>query len=99
MKDVFLTDMARAFAIFFVACVLLLVYCYFRARTTFKPQQGKFFIFFLKTAQQFFYSKYILGPAALAGIVSLFFAESLAAVLTIGGFFMGLLYLIFSQRP
>lgn len=99
MNDIFLTDMARAFALFLLAYALFLIYCYYNAKTTFTQRQGEFFPYFLSIAKKRLISKYALGPAALAGIASLFFAESLPAVLTIGGFFMGLLYITMSQRP
>lgn len=99
MSNVFLTDMARTLLIFLMACALFLMYCYYNAKATFTPSRGDFFPYFLSVAKKLFISKYALGPAALAGIVSLFLAESLAAILTIGGFFMGLLYIIMSQRP
>lgn len=44
-------------------------------------------------------SQLSLGLACVAGIMSLLFVDSLPAILTIGGLFMGLLYLIFSKRP
>ncbi len=99
MNDIFLTDMARAFALFLLAYALFLIYCYYNAKKTFTPRQGDFFPYFLSIAKKLLISKYALGPVALAGIVSLFFAESLPAILTIGGFFMGLLYITMSQRP
>lgn len=99
MNDIFLMDITRALAIFLITFVLFILYCYYSTRTPPQSRLGANFSPRLSTIKGLLYSKYALGPVAVATMISLFFAESLAAVLTIGGFFMGLLYLLLSQRP
>ena len=97
MGEHFLSDLGKAALI--VLAVYTLAGCYAVYTLRRNPhglanKQGHVF----DSLKALFFSQYSLGVGAVAGILALLVAESLSGTLTIGGFFMGLLYYVFSQR-